>query len=283
VYQLESRADVTTHTLPPAGTAHLTFERSGSATILTRAFAKSPAKLIATKGRAATCWVYTATLGGGLVGGDQIELTAEVTAGSRALLTTQASTKVYRSARRSKQTITATVDGPGLLAVVPDPVVCFEDSNFTQAQRYDLHADATLVVVDWLTSGRHAAGERWAFSRYESRLDITRNARPIVFDSVVLERHLDSVAERMGRFDVILTAVLTGPLVAAAADRIVGATATTPIGRGADLVVSAARLRDGGALVRMAGVSVERLGHTLREHLSFLSPLVGDDLWSRKW
>ncbi len=283
MYQLESRADVTPHTITTPGTAHLTFTRSGSATVLTRAFAKSPAKLIETKGRGATCWVYAATLGGGLVGGDEIALTAEVTAGCRALLTTQASTKVYRSECLSKQTITATVHERGLLAVMPDPVVCFENSNFAQFQRYDLHADATLVVVDWMTSGRHAAGERWAFSRYESRLDITRSARRIVFDSVVLDRNLDSVAERMGRFNVILTAVLTGPLVATAAEQIVGSVALKPIVSGADLVVSAAKLRDGGALIRMAGVSVERLGCALREHLSFLTPLVGDDLWSRKW
>ena len=35
--------------------------------------------------------------------------------------------------------------------------------------------------------------------------------------------------------------------------------------------------------MRMAGVSVEQLGCTLRERFAFLSPLVGDDLWSRKW
>jgi hypothetical protein len=50
-----------------------------------------------------------------------------------------------------------------------------------------------------------------------------------------------------------------------------------------DLVVSAATLHDGGTLLRMAGASVEQMGQALRGYLSFLSPLVGDDLWSRKW
>jgi len=274
---------MTTRTTPASGTAHLTFTRSGAETVLTHAYAKSPAKLIATKGRSATCWVYTATLGGGLVGGDEIDLTAQVTAGARALLTTQASTKVYRSVRRSKQTLTAIVNEAALLAVVPDPVVCFADADYTQAQRYELHAGASLVVVDWMTSGRHAAGERWAFSRYESRLDISRDAQPVVLDTVVLEHDLDSVAERMGRFEVILTAVVTGPLVSAAVDELLTSTSLTPIARGSGLIVSAVRLRDGGALLRMAGVSVEQLGCTMREHLAFLVPLVGDDLWRRKW
>ena len=266
-----------------AGTAHLTFTRSGSGTVLTRAFATSPAKLVTTNARGTTCWVYVATLGGGLVGGDDIRLTAHVTAGARALLTTQASTKVYRSLRPSSQHVMATVDERGLLAVVPDPIVCFRDADFSQVQRYDLAADASLVVVDWMTSGRHAAGERWLFSRYASRLDINRDARPLVFDAIVLEPDLDSIAERMGRFDVILTAVLTGPAVAAAAEAILDRTSRTPIDRHGDLVLSASRLRDGGALLRMAGTSVEHVGRTLREHMAFLSPLIGDDLWSRKW
>jgi urease accessory protein len=270
-------------TRPHAGSAHLTFTRSGSATVLTRALAASPAKLFATNGRGATCWVYAATLGGGLVGGDEICLHAEVTAGARALLTTQASTKVYRSLRPARQSLRATVDAGALLAVVPDPVVCFADADFTQTQRYDLHADASLVMVDWITSGRHASGERWAFSRYESRFDITRGPHRIFFDALVLEPHIDSIAERMSRFNVLLTAVLTGPLVAAAATNIAGRLSQASIDRQADLVISASPLRDGGALLRMAGTSVEQMGHALRAHLAFLSALTGDDLWSRKW
>ena len=88
----------------------------------------------------------------------------------------------------------------------------------------------------------------------------------------------------MGRFDVLLTAVITGPLVAAAAmDIVARVSQRTDRRSGPDLVMSAARLRDGGALLRMAGSSVEQMGHALRAHLAFLSPLTGDDLWSRKW
>ena len=266
-----------------AGTAYLTFTRSGADTVLTRAFATSPAKLIATRGRGPTCWVYSATLGGGLVGGDDIQMHAEVAAGARALLTTQASTKVYRSPRRSRQMLDATVDGDALLAVVPDPIVCFATADFIQTQRYDLHADASLVMVDWVTSGRHGAGERWAFSRYESRFDIRRGSQQIFFDTVVLEPNIDPVVERMGQFEVLMTAVITGPLVAGAAAGLVIDVSQAPIARRADLVVSAATLRDGGAFVRMAGTSVEQVGQALRRYLAFLSPLIGDDLWSRKW
>lgn len=273
-----------------AGSAHLTFTRSGPATVITRAFAASPAKLIATNGHGTTSWVCAATFGGGLVGGDEIRLRVDVTAGARGLLTTQASTKVYRSLRPARQSLEAFVDADALLAVVPDPVVCFAEADFTQTQRYDLHRDASLVMVDWITSGRHASGERWAFSRYESRFDIRRGSQRIFFDAIVLEPHIDSVVERMGHFNVLLTAVITGPLVAAAAMDIVSRLAQASIDSSTqqgslrrDFVISASRLRDGGALLRMAGTSVEGMGLALREHLAFLSPLTGGDLWRRKW
>ncbi|MSO56309.1 MAG: urease accessory protein UreD [Acidobacteria bacterium] len=270
---------------PPqtAGTAFLQFTRNGSETVLTRSFATSPVKVLATKGGRPACWVYAATLGGGLVGGDEIQMTVEVAAGARALLTTQASTKVYRSLRPARQIISATVDAEGLLAVVPDPIVCFASADFVQKQNYELRGDASLVLVDWMTSGRHQAGERWAFSRYESRLSITRDARPVFYDAFVLEPDLDSIVHRMGRFEVFLTAVVTGPMVVDGANLILREASQAPVVKGAGLIVSAWQLGDSGALLRLAGVSVEQVGRALRGYFKFLSPLLGDDLWSRKW
>ena len=127
----------------------------------------------------------------------------------------------------------------------PIPIVCFAGADFTQTQRYELHGDASLAFVDWMTSGRHEAGERWAFSRYESRLDdqCAMDVRSLR-DAVVLEHDLDSIAERMGRFEVLLTAVLTGTLVSEAAEMMLR---RSMHGRrlqdSADLIVSASMLR----------------------------------------
>lgn len=279
-----------TLTTPPltAGTAYLKFTRNGADTVLTRSFATSPVKVFATRGGRSACWVYAATLGGGLVGGDELQMTVEVEAGARALLTTQASTKVYRSLRPASQTLSATVDAGGLLAVVPDPVVCFASAHFAQTQNYALSGDASLLVVDWMTSGRHQAGERWAFSRYESRLAISRDGRPIFYDAFVLEPDLDSIVERMGRFEVVLTAVLMGPLIRHAADLILEEVSRAPVVKNSDFIASASKFGgsgpgDSGALLRIAGVSAEQVGRALRGYLTFLSPLLGDDPWSRKW
>lgn len=272
-----------TRTTAVAGTAHLRFARSGANTVLERSFATSPVKLFTTRSTGSSCWVYSATLGGGLVGGDAIQMTVDLGAGSRGLLATQASTKVYRSLRPASQIVSAAIASDALLAVVPDPVVCFAGADFTQRQRYELGERASLVAVDWMTSGRHATGERWAFKRYESRIDILRNGRRILYDGLVLETGLDRVGERMGRFDVCLTAVITGPDVADQAAAIVRAHSAMPVSRDAALIESASTLSDGGALLRIAGTSVEQVGRLLRDRLAFLHPLFGDDPWSRKW
>jgi urease accessory protein len=259
------------------------FTRVGIRTILDRLFATSPLKLFTTRNQTGACWIYAATLGGGFVGGDQVRMTLDVGSGATALLTTQASTKVYRSLRPVSQHIAATVGEDALLAIVPDPIVCFAGADFSQDQRYDLARRANLVVVDWLTSGRHAAGERWAFAHYSNRTQIARDGKRLLYDAVTLRQETDTVAERMGRFDVWASCVITGPGVAAAAAAIVGRIAQLPVHRNAEMIESGCRLRDGGALLRISGSRVEQVGKRLKAHLQFLQPLLGDEPWTRKW
>jgi urease accessory protein len=259
------------------------FSRSGVQTILERSYATSPVKLFTTRNHAGACWVYAATLGGGFVGGDAVRMTLDVGPGASALLTTQASTKVYRSLKPASQQISANVHQDGLLAVVPDPIVCFAGADFSQDQRYDLTGRANLVLVDWITSGRHAAGERWAFAHYTSRIQITRDGKRMFYDGLTLQQETDTVAERMGRFDVWASCVITGPRVADAAAAIVGRVAELPVHAHAGIIESACALAGGGALLRMAGSNVEQVGRYLKAQLHFLQPLLGDDPWTRKW
>jgi urease accessory protein len=268
---------------PSAGTAHVTFARAGADTVVERCFATSPIKLFSTRRRSGACWIYGATLGGGFVGGDAVQMTVAVRSGASALLTTQASTKIYRSLKPASQSIHADIADAALLAVIPDPVVCFRGADFTQTQRYALAPTADLILLDWFTSGRHARGERWEWRRYCSRIEITRDGRRILYDGITLQRDADSVAQRMGRFEVFATCVVTGPRLVESAAALIAASSSQPIETNGDIIESACPLRDGGTLVRIAGTSVEGVGRWLRGRLSFSETLLGDDLWRRKW
>ena len=266
-----------------AGTGLLRFARVGSRTVVQQTFATSPLKMLNPRASDRAASVYTATYGGGLVGGDAIHLTVDVEPGARAVLTTQSSTKVYRSMRPATQQVIARVGDGALLVVGPDPIVCFAGSSLRQVQRYDLHRGASLVVVDWITSGRRAMGERWAFDSYEGRLEVRREDRTILYDSVRLTREDGPIVERMGRFNVCATVVVIGPLVAAPAATLISEIANLPVTPRADVVISAAPLHSDGVLMRMIGLSTEQISTVLRQHLRFLRSELGGELWSRKW
>jgi urease accessory protein len=91
------------------------------------------------------------------------------------------------------------------------------------------------------------------------------------------------VAERMGRFIVWGTLVMVGPLVQRAAADIVVQTRHLPVESLQALIISASPLTPDGMLLRVAGESVEEVRSLLRTHLGFLRPLLGDEVWGRKW
>src|ERR1044071_6441562 len=76
---------------------------------ITHARAHSPLRVFAPKTDPRSASIITSTLGGGLVGGDAIDLSIDVEPGAHVILTSQALTKVYRSPRPTRQRLTAHV------------------------------------------------------------------------------------------------------------------------------------------------------------------------------
>ncbi len=267
----------------PPGTGDLRFEAIGGRTVVTRALATSPLKVLNPRNAGTAAWTYLASYGGGLLGGDALHLRLEVGPGAAAVVATQASTKVYRSDERASQQLRASLGSDSLLVLLPDPVACFAGSRYAQDQEIRLSAGAGLVLVDWLTAGRIAYGERWRFTDYTSRTRIWRGDRLIVHDALRLSDAGGDLARRMDRFDCVALVVLLGPALRPTAARLAGALGSAPLARRADLLISAAPIEDEGAMLRIAGRSAEQVGAALRQHLSVVSSLVGDDPWARKF
>ena len=264
------------------GSGDLAIALSRRRSVVTRAYATSPLRLLTPRSFGDAAWVYTGSYGGGLVGGDALRLRVRVGAAARAFVSTQAATKVYRSDAATSVALDATVASGGLLVVWPDPVVCFAGGTYDQRQRVDLEAAASLVLVDGMSSGRRASGERWLFDRYSTRLTVRRDGAPVLFDSVRLAQDDGPLAARMGRFDVLGTIALVGPAVQDHAREIVSAIAALEVRRKPDMLVAAAPLA-GGCVVRLAAGSVEQAAQLQRRVLAFVPRLLGDDPWARKW
>jgi urease accessory protein len=283
----DDSADGTIAAPEPRGSTHgigdVRVVRSGQRSVVSRAFATSPLRLLTPRNQGDAAWIFAASYGGGFVDGDAVHLSVDVGPHAAALLSTQASTKVYRSLRGSSASLCATVSNDGLLVVLPDPVVCFARSRFRQTQRVELGRDATIVLVDWMSSGRRASGERWLFDEYASRLTVVSDGRLALADAVLLAPGQGALSLRMGRFNVLCTMVLLGPRARQYAQRTISRAAEWPIQRRSDLLLSASSIEDIGGIVRIAGTTFEGVAREVRNVLDFVPALLGDDPWIRKW
>jgi urease accessory protein len=269
--------------LPTPGSGVLRFAKVRGTTVLTRALAASPLRLLHPKNSGSGAWVYAATYGGGLLGGDTIAIDATLDAGTSALLSTQASTKVYRANAHAKQHLRVRAADDSMFVVLPDPVTPFARAQYEQEQYFDLAPHATLVAVDWMTAGRVNSGERWQFTSYSSRTFVRRDGRVVLHDASRLDPEDGSLAERLGRFNCIASIIAIGPAVRAAAVRLAGALGGAPVPRRADVLLSAAPLDSDGVLLRVAGLSAQHVAAVVKQHLNFVPSLLGDDPWASRW
>lgn len=284
--QTEASTPTVPQTLAVAGRGELVVVRGSGRTgrsVVSRAYATSPLRWLqpANHGRAA--WVYASSYGGGLVDGDALTFDIEVGPEAAALVSTQASTKVYRSPRGTSVNTCARIAPDGLLVLMPDPVVCFAESRYQQAQTFDVATSGGLVLVDWVSSGRRAAGERWAFEEYSSRAAVYIDKRLVVHESVALRARDGDLATRFGRFDVLALVVVVGRTLAAQSGSLLARLGEGAPTRRAEQLLSIAPVGDTGCVVRIAGRSVEHVGRTVREVLDFVPALLCDDPWNRKW
>ena len=284
---------------PRSGAGRLEIAQVEGCSAVVGCAATSPLQLLSPRPRGPAVWVIAASHGGGLVAGDAIELEVVLGAGATACLGTQAETKVYRAgdAGGATQRLGAAVGGGGLLALLPDPVSPFAGSSYEQVQRFELAPDASLVVLDAVTAGRAARGERWAFDRYRSRNEVRVAGKPLLADGVrLVAGEGPPLPRRLAGLELLATVILLGPRVADAARAILQATAELPAPQGtperwaapppgsdldAPVLWAASPLGD-GLFLRMGARSVEAGMAAIRSHLSFLAaPLDGDPLLRR--
>jgi urease accessory protein len=209
-------------------------------------------------------WLVTSSYGGGLVDGDHVAFDVTVDAGATCVVTTQASTKVYKGT--SSQETRVRVHGDGALLCVPDPIVPFRDAAFRQVTKIDLAAESSLVLCDVLTAGRVAFGERWNATSLDSTLSITVDGRRLLHDRVLLA---GDVAAKMRQYEALATIVVLGPKVRDAVTICDGLVAMSPLGD--------------GVIVRLAGERVDEVTAQVRALLAPACTRLGEQPWSRKW
>ncbi|HTW93664.1 MAG TPA: urease accessory protein UreD, partial [Tepidisphaeraceae bacterium] len=255
-------------------------------TVITRLHAPAPLLIRTPQSATDFSLAVCASLGGGLLAGDTIDLRCIAEAHTKSCITTQSSTKIYRSINGAQTSQSAVVHlhAHAMMLWIPDPITCFAGAHYTQRQQFHLHPTTSLLLLDSFTSGRWSRGERWDMQHFHSRTDIWVDQAQILRDAIRLDPADGPIASpsRMGKWNCFATLLFVGPAFAPFARQILCDVNNEPLAPDAALIFSAAPL-GGGAILRLAADSAERLTLEIRRRLHPLFESIGHDPWSRKF
>jgi urease accessory protein len=235
--------------------SQLTVEQVRGRSAVTTSRAYPPLQLLNPANHGGGAWVYQSSLGGGFVRDDEVALAVNVGAGATLFLSSQASSKVYRSAR-SLASLDATVDAGGALVLWPEPVTCFAGASLVQRQKVALGEGASLLFVDAFSAGRVARGERWAFTSLESRVEVSMGGQPWTREAIRLDPRHGALETRLEGLDAFATVVVCGPAFEALSAGLTSQLAARPVRERVQVTCSP---RVGGVVVRVAAPRVDGL------------------------
>lgn len=172
------------------GHLQLLCEKKGAKTILQDAYFDGALKItrpvyLEDSGQAG---IYMMNTGGGLLNGDRYHMEFVLREGAEAFITTQSSTKIYKTLTQpAVQTIEIHLEKESLLEYLPDPVIAYQDARFKQQMTVRMAKDASFVCTDIFTPGWAPDGTLFRYGLLQGRLHIYVDDRLILFDHVKLE------------------------------------------------------------------------------------------------
>ena len=160
-----------------------------------------PLKILQPASPTAACHAVLSSYGGGMVAGDVIQLRITGQADTRLVVSTQASTKIFRSidGAVAEQHVVGELGENALAVIFPDPVVLQADSRYRQVQEWHLQPSSLLFLVDWFHSGRMDQGERFAFTGLHTELRVRVAGRLVVLDRFAF-KPAENIATSPGNF-----------------------------------------------------------------------------------
>ncbi|KAJ7654950.1 UreD urease accessory protein-domain-containing protein [Mycena polygramma] len=285
-----------------AGRGRICIESHGTETVFSELSSAYPLKLLSPR-TSSVGLVYLITYGGGLVSGDSVSLSVDVGSRANLVLLSQGSTKVFkfRPGQRAASTdalqvttqrMDCAVASGGGLFLLPDPVTCFRSASYKQIQTFHLAADASLVVLDWVTSGRKSRGEEWVFSRYYSVNEIVVDGKRVAKDVMLLENAdetpgslpVRTLASKLAPYGCYATLLLYGPQVQGAISALTeeyGRISVFKAGGPAGLLWSLSTFGNGGAVVRIAGKETEEVRRWIGRAVEGMAMVVGREALKR--
>jgi|GEM_PF-3433755 len=157
-------------------------------------FCNAPLRLLHTAGYKAHVELVTSSFGGGFLQGDNVTLKLRCNENAKMVLRSQGNTHIYKNTddRISVQNISGILEKNSVVSVCMDPVVMHKDAQFRQSQSWQLHQSSSLLLVEWLHSGRSESGERFMFDAFYSDVKLEVSGKSILDERFRCDCHLDA-------------------------------------------------------------------------------------------
>lgn len=153
--------------------------------------------------------------GGGVAGGDHLNLSVSALSGASLAMTSQAAEKVYRALQDpARLTTSLKVHAGARLAWLPQETIVFNGARIHRMTEIEVFSGAEMLALEWLVLGRAAHGERVVSGTVLDGWRVKKDGRLIWAD---LFRIGDEIFEHLNRkallsnFNSIATLVYFGP------------------------------------------------------------------------
>lgn len=146
-----------------------------------------------------TCHVYLVHPPGGIVGGDQVALEANLHAGSHALITTPAATRFYRAgphpAALLQQQLTVR---DATLEWLPQETIVFDGAKAINRTLVNLHGSARFAGWEVTCLGRPENRERLLHGSLSQDIQLHLDGKPVLLDRLRLQGGSPALDSRWG-------------------------------------------------------------------------------------
>lgn len=217
-----------------------------------------------------TCHVYVLHPPGGVAGSDVLELNVALHPGARALLTTPAATKLYRSGgetSRIEQRLTA--QRGALLRWLPQETIAFDGARVRMLTRIDLEHDAQAIAWEVLCLGRPVSSQPFEHGALRTAFELYRDGAPLVVDRARFEAGSDPRSSSLHAAYGMRGLPVLGTLICTAGDEsVVDALREATAARWPDSF--SATLMPGAIVCRYLGARVEDAQQAFRCALDVL-------------
>jgi urease accessory protein len=167
------------------GYIDLQFNKSTAGrTILTRSYARAPFKVQRPfYPELEVCHTVLLHSAGGMVGGDRLSSQIDLAPQSRALITTAAAAKIYRSTgATAHQQIQIHIGANACLEWLPQETILFNQAKYQQDLHVDLDPGGIFCTWEIVRLGRSASQETFQQGCWQNALEVWQAGKPLWID-----------------------------------------------------------------------------------------------------